>query len=170
VEVIALRQWYVIQTKPKKEVETESYLSIKGLKIFLPLMESFCQKSGRINKGVRPLFPNYVFARFDPIYDYTLVKYGRGVNKIVSFGNEPASISESVIEEIRSRIDETGIIRKKFALQQNDTVRVKSGPFRDLLGIFETWLPEKERVRILLNLIGYQPQIELHFSMVEKVA
>jgi len=27
-----------------------------------------------------------------------------------------------------------------------------------------------ERVRILLNLIGYQPAVEIHYSMIEKVA
>ena len=143
---------------------------MKGLEIFFPLMESFTQKNGRINKEVKPLFPNYVFGNFDAIQDYTLVKYGKGVNRIVSFGSDPAPISEVVIEEIRERIDATGIVKMKFDLIANDQVRVKSGPFRDFLGIFEKWLPEKERVRILLNMIGYQPQIELHYSMIEKVA
>jgi len=165
-----LRQWYVIQTKPKKEPEAKSYLSRKGVKVFFPLLESFTQKSGRISKDVKPLFPNYIFGNFDAVQDYTLVKYGKGVNKVVSFGNEPAPISEAIIEEIRGRVDDTGIVKMKIDLRPNDPVRVKSGPFRDFLGIFEKWLPEKERVRILLNLIGYQPQIELHFSLIEKVA
>jgi transcriptional antiterminator RfaH len=162
--------WYVIQTKPKKESEAKSYLSMKGLEIFFPLMESFSQKNGRPFKEIKPLFPNYIFGNFDSIQDYTLVKYGRGVNKIVSFGDQPASLSEVVIEEIKRRIDDTGLVRKRFNLQANDPVRVKSGPFRDFLGIFEEWLPEKERVRILLNMIGYQPQVEMHYSMIEKVA
>ena len=165
-----MNSWYVIQTKPKKESEAKSYLSMKGLEIFFPLMESFSHRNGRSIKEVKPLFPNYIFGNFDPIRDYTLVKYGRGVNKIVSFGRELSPLSEVVIEEIRAKIDETGIVKRKIELKPNDTVRVKSGPFLDFLGIFEKWMPEKERVRILLNLIGYQPQVELHFSMVEKVA
>jgi transcription elongation factor/antiterminator RfaH len=162
--------WYVIQTKPKKESEAKSYLSWKGLEIFLPLMESFSHKKGRIQREVKPLFPNYVFGSFDAVRDYTLVKYGKGVQKIVSFGFSPTPVSELIIEEIKTKIDESGIVRRKSDLKSNDPVRVKSGPFRDFLGVFETWLPEKERVRILLNLIGYQPQVEMHFSMVEKVA
>ena len=143
---------------------------MKGLEIFAPLMECFTQKNGRVSKEVKPLFPNYIFGNFDAVQDYTLVKYGKGVNKIVSFGNNPAPVSELVIGEIRERIDATGIVKLKFDLRANDPVRVKSGPFRDFLGIFEKWLPEKERVRILLNMIGYQPQIELHYSMIERVA
>lgn len=165
-----MRNWYVIQTKPKKEAEAKSYLSVKGLEIFSPLLECFTQKKGRVTKEIKSLFPNYIFGSFDPVHDYTLVKYGKGVNKIVSFGSEPCPVSELVIDEIRDRIDGAGIVKIRFDLRANDPVRVKSGPFRDFLGVFEKWLPEKERVRILLNLIGYQPQIELHYSMVEKVA
>jgi transcriptional antiterminator RfaH len=162
--------WYVIQTKPKKENDAKSYLSMKGLEIFFPLMESFSQVNGRMRREVKPLFPNYVFGNFDPLRDFTLVKYGRGVNRIVSFGVDPTRISDAVIEEIKTRSDDTGLVRKQFNLQLNDPVRVKSGPFRDFLGIFEKWMPEKERVRILLNMIGYQPQVEMHYSMIEKVA
>jgi len=165
-----VNSWYVIQTKPKKESEAKSYLSLKGIEVFYPRMEFYSQRSGKPNKEIRPLFPNYIFGSFDAVRDYTLVRYGRGVNKIVCFGGEPASMSEVVIEEIRRRIDETGIVSRKFDLKPNEPVRVRCGPFRDFLGIFEKWMPEKERVRILLNLIGYQPQIELHYSMIEKVA
>jgi transcription antitermination factor NusG len=49
-------------------------------------------------------------------------------------------------------------------------VRIKSGPLRDLLGVFERWVSDNERIRILLNLIGYQPAVELHYTMIEKVA
>ncbi len=134
------------------------------------MMESFSQRGGKISKEVKPLFTNYIFGSFDAIQDYTLVKYGRGVSKIVSFGNEPTPISEIVVDEIRGRIDEGGLVRIKHGLKPNDPVRVKTGPFRDFFGIFEKWMPEKERVRILLNLIGYQPEVEMHFSMIEKVA
>jgi transcription antitermination factor NusG len=49
-------------------------------------------------------------------------------------------------------------------------IRIKTGPLKDLLGIFERWISDSERVRILLNLMGYQPAIEIHCSMIEKVA
>ncbi len=67
-------------------------------------------------------------------------------------------------------MDADGVVRKTRDFQPSDMVRIKSGPLRDLLGIFERWVSDSERVRILLNLIGYQPAIEIHCSMVEKVA
>lgn len=51
-----MQLWYVIQTKPKKEDEAQSYLSIKGVEIFNPLMESFAQRNGTMNKELKPLF------------------------------------------------------------------------------------------------------------------
>lgn len=163
--------WYVIQTKPKKEEEAQGYLSVKGLEIFNPLMETFVQRNGRMNKELKPLFPSYIFGNFELEKDYTLVKWGRGVKKIVSFGGGlPNPISEVVIKEIKDRSDENGIVKQTSDFKPNDRVRIKAGPLRDFLGIFEKWVSEKERVRILLNLIGFQPQVELHFSMVEKAA
>ena len=62
------------------------------------------------------------------------------------------------------------LLRRICNFQPNDVIRVTSGPLRDLLGVFERWVSDGERVRVLLNLIGYQPAVELHYSMLEKVA
>ena len=162
--------WYVIQTKPKKEDEASSYLSTKGLEIFNPLMETFSPRNGKGNREFKPLFPSYIFGKFDLDRNYPLVRWARGVKKILGFGGYPIPVSEEVIEVIRSRTDDDGIVRRMIHFEPNDLVRIKSGPLRDLLGIFERWVSDSERVRVLLNLIGYQPAVELHYSMIEKVA
>jgi transcriptional antiterminator RfaH len=164
-------EWYVIQTKPKKEDEAKSYLSMKGLEIFNPFMENFVIRNGKINKELKPLFPGYIFGKFELEKDYSLVRWGRGVRKILGLGGGyPTPVSEEVVEIIRRRLDIHGIVRKSYHFEVNDRVRVKSGPMKDLLGIFERWVSGSDRVRILLNLIGYQPAVEMHYSMVEKVA
>ena len=162
--------WYVIQTKPKKEGEASSYLSTKGLEIFNPLMETFSPGNRKGEKGVKPLFPNYIFGKFDLDRNYPLVRWARGVKRILGFGGYPIPVSEEVIEVIKGRTDSDGIVRRISHFEPNDLVRINSGPLRDLLGIFERWVSDSERVRVLLNLIGYQPAVELHYSMIEKVA
>ncbi len=72
------------------------------------------------------------------------------------------------MELIRQRIDGNGIVKRTFSFVPNETIKIKSGPLKDLLGIFERWVLDRERVRILLNVIGYQPTVELHYSMIEK--
>jgi len=162
--------WYVIQTKPKKEAEAESYLSTKGIEILNPLMETLGLRNGRMNKEIKSLFPGYIFGQFDLHQDYPLVRWGRGVKKILGFGGYPTPVSEEVIGIIKERTDVQGIVRLTHHFQANDVIRIKTGPLKDLLGIFERWVSDSERVRVLLNLIGYQPSVELHCSMIEKVA
>jgi transcription antitermination factor NusG len=140
------------------------------VEIFSPLIESFATRNGRVNKELKPLFPGYFFGKFDLEKDYPLVRWGRGVKCVLGFGGYPTSISEEVVEIIKERTDARGVVRVKGDYEPNDVVRVKTGPLKDLLGIFERWVSDTERVRILLNLIGYQPSIELHYSMIEKVA
>jgi transcriptional antiterminator RfaH len=165
-----MNKWYVIQTKPKKEEEAKSYLSTKGLEIFNPLTETFLPRKGRLNKEYKPLFPSYIFGKFDIDQNYNLVRWARGVKKILGFGGSFASVSEEVVGLIKKKTDSHGIVRKNYHFEPNDLVRIKSGPFKDLLGIFERWVSDSERVRVLMNLIGYQPAVEIHYSMVEKVA
>ena len=164
-----MNAWYVIHTKHKKDEEVASFLRMKGLEIFQPFLETFSQRNGKMEKDLKPLFPNYIFGRFDLDRDYSLVRWARGVKKLLGFGY-PATVSEDVIEVIKKRTDTDGIVRRNPVFEPNDRVRIRSGPLKDLLGVFERWTSECDRVKILLNLLGYQPSAELHFSMIEKVA
>ena len=165
-----MKNWYVIQTKPKKETEAESYLLTKGVEAFNPLMETFALRSGRMSKELKPLFPGYIFGKFDLDENYPLVRWARGVKKVLGFGGYPTPISEEAVEIIKERADTQGVVRLKHHFEADDVIRIKGGPLKDLLGIFERWISDSERVRILLNLMGYQPAIEIHYSMIEKVA
>jgi transcriptional antiterminator RfaH len=165
-----MENWYVIQTKPKKEEEATNYLSTKGVEIFSPLIETFPSRNGRMNKEFKSLFPGYIFGKFDLTQDYPLVRWGRGVKCVLSFGGYPVPLSEEAIQIVRERTDHQGIVRMKQTYQANEVIRIKAGPLKDLVGLFERWVSDSERVRVLLNLIGYQPEVELHYSMIEKVA
>lgn len=162
--------WYVIQTKPKKEEEATSYLSTKGVNIFSPLLETFTTKNAGVTKGMKPLFPGYIFGKFDLEQNYPLVRWGKGVKCVLGLGGYPTPIPEEAVEIIRERTDDRGVVRMKQNFRPNEVVRIKTGPLKDLLGIFERWVSDCDRVRILLNLIGFQPAVEIHYSMLEKVA
>jgi transcriptional antiterminator RfaH len=162
--------WYVIQTKPNKEEEAESYLSTRGVEMFNPFMETFALRNGGMSKELKPLFPGYIFGKFDLEQNYPLVRWARGVKKILGFGSYPTPISEEVVRIIKERTGTRGILRMKHHFEPNDVVRIRTGPLKDLLGIFERWLSDSERVRILMRLIGYQTPVEIHCSMLEKVA
>ena len=161
--------WYVVRTKPKNEERARSYLEQNGMNTFLPWMETSQLSLGKGIKTLKPLFPGYLFVRFDLMQNYSLVKWGKGVNTILGFGKHPTPISDEVVSIIKSRTDENNIVNRAYNLNKNDQIKINYGPLKDLLGIFERWVSDSGRVKVLLNLIGYQPQVELHYSQVEKV-
>lgn len=161
-------RWYVLKTKPKNEERAQSYLEHRGINTFLPWMAAPQLRMGKGLKNTKPLFPSYLFAQFDLQYNYPLVKWGKGVNEILGFGRYPTPILDEVLSIIKSKTDEKNIVKKAYNLNKNDPIRITSGPLKDLLGIFDRWVSDSGRVRILLNLIGYQPRVELHYSHLEK--
>lgn len=115
------------------------------------------------------MFPGYLFARFDVQENYPLVKWGKGVNTILGYGKYPTPLADEVISIIKSRTNEDNVVKIAYQLNKNDCVRIRSGPLKDLLGIFDRWVSDSGRVKVLLTLIGYQPTVELHYSQVEKI-
>src|SRR4030042_4445475 len=137
--------WYVLETKPRKEGEATSYLSTKGLEVFNPLTEVFSSRNGKIEKIRKSLFPNYIFVKFDLDQSYKLVRWARGGKKVLGFGECPSPLSDEVIELIRGRTDTNGIVKKACHFEQNGIIRIKSGPLRDISGIFDRWASDSER-------------------------
>ncbi len=161
--------WYVVQTKPRNEKRAIFHLTRAGIETLNPLMETYTTRSGASRKVLEPLFPGYVFARFDAVSHYPIVRWARGARKILGNREGPVPVSDEIITEIRKRIDDHGVARRPYELKPEDPVRIKAGPLRDLIGIFERWLPKEGRIRVLLHLLGYETGVELEYSQVEKV-
>jgi len=162
------KAWYVIHTKPLREEQVGSFLSMKGLEILNPLLETYTVRDGRVDRALKPLFLGYVLGKFSLEQDYSLVRWARGVKRVLGIGGWPVPVAEEVVAVIRERVDPGGIVRYSDDFQPNQRVRIKSGPLKDLMAIFQRWMPDRERVKILLSVIGYQPVVELHYSMLER--
>jgi transcriptional antiterminator RfaH len=163
-------QWYVIQTKPGNEHRVETNLSNQGIEVFLPLLESFQYSSGKMIQKIKSLFPNYVFATLDINLHYYKVKWTRGVNKILGIGGEPLPVSEKVIQTIKDRMGENHFVRLDEGLEEGAIVQFTSGPFKDLMGVFERRMSEGKRVRVLLSLIGVDVPVQVSRYQIKKVA
>jgi len=164
-----MNSWFVIQTKPKKERAAARFLEQGAIEVFFPKMEAVSIVYGTSRKVVKSLFPNYIFARFDPFKSFRLVNWSRGVSRVVGFQNGPAPIDDEIIELIKRRVDKKGVVKKALHLKAQDPVRVRSGPLKDLMGIFERWVSDEGRVKVLLNLLNYTARAELHYSQLEKL-
>lgn len=161
--------WYAIYTKPMAESRVESNLRAWRLEAFAPKIRTRHdnQFTGKPVYVTRPLFPRYIFARFQLGGLMHKVTFTRGVQNIVSFGGCPAVIDDQIIELIKSQVDEQGYVTMD-ALRPGDKVVIKGGPFKDLVGIFDSSLKDHERVSILLATVSFQSRIIVGRDLVAK--
>lgn len=163
------RTWFVVQTNPREEEKALRGLMEKGFEIFFPRIKVVRYWRLKPAEAVRPLFPSYLFARFTHPRDYPYVLWTRGVKRVVGAGDEPVPVPDEVIETIRDQMDDDGLVRVGRRLKPRDMVRIKSGPFKGLLALFERELDDNGRVEILLQVLGFQARVQLHESLLERV-
>ena len=161
--------WYVIQTKPRNEKRALFHITRAGIETLNPLMENGRSRNGIVQRTLEPLFPGYFFARFDVASHYPTVRWARGVKKVLGGDDGPIAVGQDVMDEIRKRVDDGGVATRPYDLKPDDPVKVKAGPLKDLIGIFERWLPKEGRIRVLLGLLGCQTSVEIDYSQVEKM-
>ena len=98
------------------------------------------------------------------------MKWTRGVSKILGVGNEPIPISEKVIQTIKARMGENNLVKLDDGLEEGNIVQFTSGPFKDLMGVFDKKMSDGKRVRVLLNLIGVDVPVQVSRHQIKKVA
>ena len=145
-------------------------LAHQGIETFLPLFESHRYCNGKMVQEIKPLFTNYLFTRLNINIHYYTVKYTRGVNKILGGGVEPVPVSEKVIQTIKERMGKDDLVKLEDEWKEGDLVRIHSGPFKELIGIFQKKMSDNGRVRILLNLIGVDVPVQISRWQIKKVA
>jgi transcriptional antiterminator RfaH len=165
----ALNHWYVVQTKPKQETRAELNLRNWGLQVFAPKIRERCVRrvSGPTPYSVSPLFPCYIFAKFDAEALLQKVDLTRGVHHVVRFAGCAASVPDDVIAAIESRTED-GFVRIAEPCP-GDTVQIVEGPLRRLTGIFERELSGTERVLILLSTLGCQARVKISKAFIQKI-
>ena len=86
-----------------------------------------------------------------------------GLTGLLRFGDRFAEVEESIIDALKSReidglidLTEEGL----SAVRPGAEVKIASGPFADLVGIFQK-RTGKERAMILLNVLGGMQRVEV---------
>jgi transcriptional antiterminator RfaH len=86
----------------------------------------------------------------------------------VSHGDDPAAVPEGIVEELKRRRDENGLIgfERRTRINPGDTVRVVEGAFSDCLGLYER-IDDRERAAILLDLLGRKVRVVLPSDLLD---
>jgi len=141
-------RWYALQTKPKHEKTVSTLLSAKGYGEFLPLYQSWHRSAGRMRGVLLPLFPGYVFCRFDRFKRLPILMTP-GVFNVVGTSNGPLPIPDEEIAGIQATCASGLQVRPWPYLERGDRVRVEFGPLQGVEGIF---FSEKNSARLVVSI------------------
>jgi transcriptional antiterminator RfaH len=157
--------WYAVSSKPHQEALAESSLRHLSIETFSPLIQDHRLVRGKQQVRVAPLFPGYLFARFNLDHSYRAVCYARGVKRVVSFGQDPAIVDDAMIDGLRARL-ECGIMLSSSHFQPGQVVRIASGALNGLEAIFEKELTGSQRAVLLLRALSFQARVVVELKQI----
>ncbi len=158
-----MKNWFVLNTRPKKEYQVERLFTEGGIEIYVPKYLH--------EKKIKSFFPGYGFIYFDFPAQYQLVRYTRGVKRVVGNDVGPISIESEIIEQIKIREVDGYIEFNKFGQSPEigDEIEVVEGPLKGLRGLFHKEIVDNERVLILLSYVSYQGRLIIEKKKLKRV-
>ena len=162
-----MRSWYVAKIKVQNEMTLQTFLSIYGVSVFSPKIVYLGQNGGT----PKPLFPTYMFCDVDPESSvWPIVRWAPGMMYFLPRDGEPAQIPQALIDYLRQRTTQWNDSSNLSHLRQGDKVVVTGGPLVSLEGVFQSYIPSKDRCRILLDVVGRLTRVELPGWEVEGIS
>src|SRR4026207_1775838 len=124
--------WYAIWTRSRHENVVREQLERKGYETFLPTITKWSRWKDRKKKIDWPLFPGYIFARFDARDRLAVLKCG-GVVTIVGSAGPPSPIPEREIHSIRTLVESELSYDPCPLIKEGMMVEVKHGPLKGVV-------------------------------------
>ena len=162
--------WYCLHTKPQKEAQVAAYCRENlQLETYFPRLRQY-RTIRRVRRLVTaPLFPRYLFCRFDPATSYRAVRYAPDALDIVHFGERPAVVDDGLIANLQSWAgDALDIISIRPPLKPGDAVEIIDGPMRGLSATILYIQDDRDRVAILLSILQCGAQMTISRSQIQK--
>ena len=162
------RQWFAVRAARGREKVVASQLAYKGYEEFLPLYKSKRRWSDRIKQFELPLFPGYLFCRFD-WNDRLPILMTPGVKLILGIGKTPAPVSDVEIEALRRVVASGAVAEPHEYLSVGQTVRIAEGALAGVEGIL---LKVKNSWRVVLSveLLRRSVSVELDRAAVSAIS
>lgn len=125
-------EWFAIRVKSNRDQVVATSLSDKGYLTFFPKYKER-RTSRELAPKDRPLFPGYVFCRFDVLKRLPILMVP-GVVHVVGIGKTPIPIPDDEIDSIRLVIDSDLPITPVEHFAVGEKVRIDAGPLTGALG------------------------------------
>jgi transcription termination/antitermination protein NusG len=173
--------WYVVHTyagyenKVKTNLESRIHTMQMEEKIFdvhIPMEDVMEIKGGKKQVVQRKVFPGYLLVKM--VYDndsWYVVRNTPGVTGFVASGtgSKPTPLSRREVEKILAVKKEEVKPQFRLGFEENDVVRIISGPFADFNGTISEINLDQSKLKVLVNIFDRETPVELSFDQVAKV-
>lgn len=160
--------WYCLRAQPKREKVAACHLrTLAGVQAFLPMVRYTKPGKGGPVECIEPVFPGYLFARFVPEISVKKVRYTKGVGAILKRGDTLIPVDDAIIAELKGITTDGLLDLPQRVLMIGEQVRIVAGIFTNFEAKVIGVAPSKHRIKILIELLGRQNQVEIPESMIE---
>lgn len=161
--------WFALQVRAGMEKIAAASLRGKGYEDFLPLYRVQRRWSDRIKEVEVPLFPGYLFCRFDPLDRLVPVLTTPGVSRIVSAGRTPIPIPEQEMEAVHTII-QSGLAAEPWPfLRAGCQIAIDRGPLAGLDGVL-TRVAGGHRLVVSVSLLQRSVAVQVDRAWVRDIS
>ena len=154
--------WYCARTKPKHEhIAAANVRQNLGLEVFLPRLRAERVTQRGVVRVVEPLFPCYLFVRCALDEKASEIRYTTGVSSLVHFGDRIPPVPDVVIGELREFFEAEEPMIVDDRLSDGVEVVLTDGAFAGMRAFVLRALPARQRVQVLLDILGRATLVEV---------
>lgn len=160
--------WYAVEVQPRSERRAQENLQLQGFQSFCPRVRKVRSHARRKELVVTPLFPGYLFVRFDrQFHQWRAINGTFGVRRLVASDPwRPQPMPESAMELLIGRCEAGTDCLSNEPFKPGASVRFAKGALIDRLATVENLEPGG-RVRLLLEILGgYQEVVVPRESLI----
>ena len=153
--------WYALQIRQRGRELCEQMLRNAGYEYFSPCQRTERQWSDRKKIVDLPLFPGYVFCRFDPFKRLPILKMPAVIG-VVSAGKRLLEVDSRELEAVRVAVESRLPVEPVPYLSPGEKIIITAGPLRGVEGVLER---VKKQPRLLLSITMLNRSISVEVDM-----
>jgi len=154
--------WYCARTKPKHEhIAAANVRKRLNLEVFHPQLRIERATRRGVVRVIEPLFPGYIFVRCAIEEKLNEIQRTNGISSLVHFGNRIPTVEDSVIGELQECFEAESPMALNDCLAPGDEVLVGDGAFAGMRAFVLRVLPARQRVQVLLDILGGPTPVEV---------
>ncbi|MBN1515733.1 transcription termination/antitermination factor NusG [Candidatus Sumerlaeota bacterium] len=173
-------QWFALHTysgfENKVQTTVDHLVTVEGYRdrfdqLFIPMENVVEIKKGKKEIRQKIMMPGYVLVHMEPDDDlFNLITKVPGVAGFVGDGTIPIPLNQAEVDQILNRQQaEEEKPKAEISYNVGEQVKVVDGPFVNFTGTVQEVDAEKQRLKVMVNILGRSTAVELDVLQVEGV-